>query len=283
VEKIGILYHPKVPATFDKAKELEAFISQMGVLVWICSAWEREKVHGQLNGTGLVLTIGGDGTILRAVQAVIPEMTPIIGINLGKLGFMTELDASDAIEKLPALLDDEGWTDERSMLQAGISGPDNEPRIFHALNDVVVARGSIARAINIDVNVNGQRLTTYRSDGVIIATATGSTGYALASGGPIIHPQSPDMLLVAVAPHLSPLSPVVLPGTAMIELNIDTYLSATLSIDGHINLPLTDDDVITVRRSQYRARFRRLRPGDSFYGSLEDKLKGKQGGTGRKS
>jgi len=283
VEKIGILYHPKVEATLNKAKELEEFIDSLGVAVWLCSAWERERAFDLLNGTDLVLTVGGDGTILRAVQAVMPAMTPITGINLGKLGFMTELDADKALEMIPALLDDEGWIDERNMLQAEISGSDDKPQVFHALNDVVVARGTIARAINIRISVNKQQLTNYRADGVVVATATGSTGYAMAAGGPVMYPQSPDMLVVPVAPHLNSLSPLVLPGAAVVELSVDTYFSATLSIDGHINLPLSSSDVITVRRSQYKARFWRIHPEDSFYGCLEDKLKGKQGGSGRKS
>ena len=281
--KIGILYHPKVEATLNKAKELEEFITSKSVEVWVCSAWEHRQACDLMDDTELVLTVGGDGTILRAVQAVMPSMTPITGINLGKLGFMTELDDGEVLEKLPALLEGQGWIDERYMLQAEISGNFGKTQVFHALNDVVVARGAIARAVNIGVVVNGQQLTDYRADGVIVATATGSTGYAMAAGGPVIYPGSPDMLLAPVAPHLSSLSPVVLPGTAVVELSIDTYLVATLSIDGHINLPLSGSDVIKVSRSPYRARFRRLRPGESFYGSLEAKLKGRQGGSGRKS
>ena len=281
--KTGILYHPKVEATLNKAKELEEFIASKNIEVWLCSAWERRQAGDLMNGTELVLTVGGDGTILRAVQAVMPSMTPITGINLGKLGFMTELDAGETLEMLPALLEGQGWIDERYMLQAEISGSDGKTQVFHALNDVVVARGAIARAVNVGVVVDGQKLTNYRADGVILATATGSTGYAMAAGGPVIYPGSPDVLLAPVAPHLNSLSPLVLPGTAVVELGIDTYLAATLSIDGHINLPLSGSDVIKVSRSPHRARFRRLRAKESFYSSLEMKLKRRQGGPGRES
>ena len=283
VNKIGILYHPKVEATLRKAKELEEFITSKSVEVWLCSAWERQQASDLMDGTELVLTVGGDGTILRAVQVVMPSMIPITGINLGKLGFMTDLDATEVLEKLPAMIEGQGWIDERYMLQAEMAGNGDKNQVFHALNDVVVARGAIARAVNVDVSVDGQRLTAYRADGVILATATGSTGYAMAAGGPVIYPGSPDMLLVPVAPHLNSLSPLVLPGTVVVKLNIDTYHPATLSIDGHINLPLSGSDVIRVSRSPYRARFRRLRTAESFYGSLEAKLKGRQGGSGRKS
>ena len=283
MKKIGIFYHPKVEATLVKAKELQEFVSSRGVSVWICSAWAKEEASGLLNGTDLVLTIGGDGTIFRAIQAVIPQMTPVTGINLGKLGFMTELDAEEALEKLPSLLDAEGWIDERAMLQVEITGSRRESRIYHALNDVVVARGDIAHVIRVDVDIDGNYMTTFKADGVVLSTATGSTGYAMAAGGPVLYPGSEDMLLVPVAPHLTCISPLVLPGKSVVGFRVNTYHMATLSVDGHINLPLSGDDLVTVRQSQYRARFWRIRARDYFYSCLEDKLKGKQGGTGRKS
>jgi NAD+ kinase len=211
------------------------------------------------------------------VQVVIQASVPITGINQGKLGFMTELDAAEAINKLPSLLSGEGWIDERSMLQAELLSGSNAPRTFHALNDVVMARGEVARLIRIDVAINGQPLTTYKTDGVIAATATGSTGYALAARGPILYPQSQDFLLVPVAPHLSPSYPLIVPATAEVVLRLNTYHAATLSVDGHINIPLSNGDTVTIRRSPYVARFWRIRPEGSFYSSLEDKLKGKQG------
>ncbi len=283
VKKIGILYHPKVEATRKKAGELEAFLKERGFSVWVCSAWDRDKARGSLDGTDLVVTVGGDGTILRAVQVVIPGKTPVAGINLGKLGFMTELDAEEARERLPALINAEGWIDERTMLQVEVAALEGETRIFHALNDAVVARGEIARLIRVDASVDGQRLTTYRTDGVIAATATGSTGYALAARGPVLYPQSRDFLLVPVAPHLSSAYPLVLPETAELRLQLNTYHAATLSVDGHINLSLSNGDAVIIRRSPHVARFLRIRPRESFYGSLEDKLKGKQGESGRKS
>ncbi len=277
MRKVGILYHPMIAATRIKTRELEKFLGSRGITVWACSSWEKEKAGAQLNGTDLILTIGGDGTILRAVQVTVPGKTPITGINLGKLGFMTELGADEALEKLPALLDKEGWIDERAMLQAELAAPGREPRIFQALNDVVVARGEIARAVHIEAGIDGQHLTSFKADGVILATATGSTGYALAAGGPILHPQSRDFLMVPVAPHLSPAYAMVLPGTAEVRLSLTAVHPATLSVDGHINLPLASGDIITVKHSPHQARFLRICPGTSFYSSLEEKLKGKTG------
>ncbi|OGO20935.1 MAG: hypothetical protein A2Z15_00715 [Chloroflexi bacterium RBG_16_50_11] len=283
IKKVGILYHPRVATTLAKARELESSLKTRGISAWLCSAWEKENTQALLDGTDLLLTIGGDGTILRAVQSVIPGNTPITGINQGKLGFLTELDAAEALKKLPALLAGKGWIDERSMLQAELTSKGHEPRLFHALNDVVMARGEIARLIRVDVTIDGQPLTTYKADAVIAATATGSTGYALAAQGPILYPQSRDLLLVPVAPHLSLSYPLILPATAVVTLRLNTYHNATLSIDGHVNLPLSDGDTVTVKRSHHVARFFRIRSENSFYRSLEDKLKGKQGESGRKS
>jgi NAD+ kinase len=275
VKKIGVLYHPMIKASITKSKELEGFLGERRLLVWRCSAWDREKAEAQLDGTDLLITVGGDGTILRAAQLAIPGGLPITGINTGKLGFMTELAAGEAIERLPSLLGKEARTEERAMLQVEVAAPGRKSRVFHALNDIVIARGEIARVVRIETSVDGEPLTTYRADGVILATATGSTGYALAAGGPILHPQSPDFLLVPVAPHISPSYALVLPESAEVSLRVTAVNPATLSIDGHINLPVSGDDAITVKRSPHRTRFRRIHPANHFYGSLEEKLKGK--------
>ncbi|GAI07775.1 unnamed protein product, partial [marine sediment metagenome] len=198
MKKVGILYHPMIEAAYTLAKKLQDFLSSSSISVWLCSAWEGEKARAQVAETDLILSIGGDGTILRVAQAVVPGLTPITGINLGKLGFMTELSADEAVDKLPALLAGDGWIDERAVLEAELSPTNQEhksARIFYALNDVVVARGAIARIVYVEASINGEPLTTYKADGVIVATATGSTGYSLAAGGPILHPQAKEFLL----------------------------------------------------------------------------------------
>ena len=277
VKKVGILYHPMIEAARTLAEELKDFLTARGISVWLCSAWEGEQARAKLNNTDLILTIGGDGTILRAAQVVVPGQISITGINLGKLGFMTELSAEEAKDKLPALLEGEGWLDERAMLEAELGATEAGPsRTFYALNDVVVARGGMARVVYIEASIDGEPLTTYKGDGVIVATATGSTGYSLAAGGPLLHPQAKEFLLTPILPHLSPAYPLVLPATAVVRLRLTTTHQATLSVDGHINLPLSSGAVITVKHSSNTGRFLRIHPEVAFYGSLEQKLKGKQ-------
>jgi NAD+ kinase len=275
LKKIGILYHPKVKATRVKAKELEKVIKKEGISAWTCSSWDRKRAEVLLDGTDLLITIGGDGTVLRAAQIALSHNIPISGINLGKLGFMTELGVDEALEKLPVLLGEKGWIDERSMLQVEIK-TDKTPRVYHALNDIVAARGETARLIRIKVSIDGQRLAIYKTDGLILATATGSTGYNLAAGGPVMYPQSRDFSMVPISPHLSMDKPLVLPEKAQVELCLDTYPAATLSVDGHINLPLSGGDTLLVKHSPHTTRFRRVRPRDSFYNILEEKLRGKK-------
>ncbi len=277
MNRIGIFYHPLVEATFAKAKQLQDFLVANGVSVWLCSAWEVKKVKAQLDGTDLILSVGGDGTILRSAQAVFSQKVPITGINLGNLGFMTELSADEALEQLPYLLAGKGWIDERAMLEAELLTTDKEPRrTFHALNDVVVARGAVARLIRVEASIDGQHLATYKADGVVVATATGSTGYSLAAGGPILYPQSKDFLLIPIMPHLSSAYALVLPSKTVVQLRVNATHEATLSVDGHINLSLPDGAVITVKRSPNTTRFLRIHPENSFYRSLEEKLKGKR-------
>ena len=145
MKKVGILYHPMIDTARTLAEELKSFISARGVSVWLGSAWEAEEAKSKLDGTDLVITVGGDGTILRAAQVIAPAPIPITGVNLGRLGFMTELSAKEVKDKLPALLDGKGWLDQRAMLEAELGA--GSPRTFHALNDVVVARGEVARVV----------------------------------------------------------------------------------------------------------------------------------------
>lgn len=275
MKRAGIVYHPLNEGAFSLAQKLAEFLETKGVSSWLCSAWEGKQLPEQVAGTDLVLTIGGDGTILRAAQAVVPHQIPITGINLGKLGFMTELAVNEAIEKLPALLAGEGWIDERSMLEAELAaGKGQEGRRFLALNDVVIARGEIARIIYVEASIDDQPLTTYKADGIIAATATGSTGYSLAAGGPILNPGSSQFLLVPIMPHLSLNSTLVLPPETIVSLQIGAIHKAILSIDGHISLSLAGGATITIKHSPVKTRFLRISPKDSFYSTLEQKLKG---------
>jgi NAD+ kinase len=272
VKRVGILYHPKIEKAEAFSRELESFLEAQGVSFWTCSAWEEEKAKPQIAGSELILSIGGDGTILRAARAIIPYTVPIVGVNLGNLGFMTELKADEAFDKLPRLLSGEGWIEERAMLEAELL---SQGKVFQASNDVFVGRGSSARLVQIETKVDGEALATYRADGIIVATATGSTGYSLAAGGPVLYPQAKEILLKPVCPHMALDRAVVLPPETVVQLRVTTTHEAVLSIDGQVELPLRSGNEIRVKLSPHVARFVRIRPKSYFYSYLESRLKGR--------
>jgi NAD+ kinase len=279
IKKIGILYHPMAEATYVKAQEVSKFLISRDVKNWICSAWETEKAIASLDGTDLLLTTGGDGTILRAARVALENQIPITGINMGTLGFLTELKADEALEQLPDLISGKGWMDERAMLEAQLIPDENKssrPVVFYALNDVVLARGAIAKLIQIQASIDDKPMTVYRADGVILSTATGSTGYSLAAGGPILYPQSTDILLVPIVSHLSLDYRLVLPSTSIVKLQLVTTNQATLSIDGHMNIPLSNGAVVTIKSSAKKTRFLRLHQQNYYFNVLEEKLRGKK-------
>jgi NAD+ kinase len=275
MKNAGILYNPMLAPACQFAVDLELFLKTLGLKVWRCSAWEGDTVRCQVSGSDLIVTVGGDGTILRAAQAVVPLRTPIVGINMGKLGFMTELGPTEAREKLPALVHGGGWIDERAMLEVTVAAEGVKAQEYYALNDVVLARGAIARIVHIAASVDGEPLTTYRADGVVVSTATGSTGYSLAAGGPILPPGSREFLLVPILPHLGLTYPMVFPDTSGVRLCLTTTHQAIINIDGHINQEVPSGTVVNIRHSACRTRFLRVHARSSFYSALEQKLKGK--------
>jgi NAD+ kinase len=277
INKVGILYHPLAQATQSKARQIGKFIKSRGVDSWTCSAWEIERARRLLNGTDLIITTGGDGTLLRAAQVTLETGTPITGVNMGNLGFLTELKASEVESQIPRLLEGKGWLDERAMLEAELvkSGKEGQSGgIFQALNDVVIARGPVVKLIEIKTRINRKALTSYRGDGVILATATGCTGYSLAAGGPILYPQSADLILTPIVSHLGLGYSLVLAPDSVVELELHSFSTATLSVDGQVNIPISDGAVARVRTSACKTRFLRLHPRHQFFAVLEDKLRG---------
>ena len=277
INKIGVVYHPLNERAMAQARKLSERIAGMGLKHWISSAWEPKDMRAKIKGTDLVITCGGDGTILRVAQVAAEDSIPILGINLGRLGFMTELSAAEVDKKLPEIVAGEGWHEDRAMLDVDLHQISHRrtTRHFFALNDVVMARGEIARIIHITAEINSHTLTTYRADGVVISTATGSTGYSLAAYGPVLHPEASEFLLTPIMPHLTMHYPLVLPQRTMVKLILHTAHLATLSIDGHTAVPLGDGDNIVVRSSGLKTRFLKLKTRDYFYRTLEQKLKEK--------
>ncbi|AII60561.1 NAD(+)/NADH kinase [Dehalococcoides mccartyi] len=274
-KKIGIIYHPLNPAACDLAIKLTAKLDSLGIENWSDSAWQADKLTSKMQNTQLIFTTGGDGTILRTAHAILPLEIPILSVNLGKVGFMTELSPEDAISGLEKVLAGDGWIDERSLLEAEYLPHDSaQSRQFFVMNDAVVARGQVARVICVSVDINSQPFTTYKADGAIVSTATGSTGYSYAAGGPVLQPNSADIILTPILPHLGRGYSLVLPSDSIVDLKVNTWHEATLSIDGFINMQVSSGDTLRLRRSSKKVKFMRLRPNNYFYKELDTKLKG---------
>jgi len=276
MKSVGIIYNARIPEALDLGT---AILHQLPLPEdsWISPAENLESLRMQAENTGLVITVGGDGTILRAVRVTAPNSIPVVGINMGRLGFMTELQVDGALEHLPAYLNGGYRVEERYMLQATLVKADGgggfeEDGPFHALNDVVVARGAVSRVVTITGYIDGAQLTTFRSDAVIVSTATGSTGYNLAVGGPILDPASDALVLKPVAAHMGLTPGLVLAPDVEVGLTLEGYQDAILSIDGYVDIPLTPGDRVLLKQSPYRARFLRANPLNHFYATLTRRL-----------
>ena len=272
VKRVGILYHPKVQKTEAFAHIIKNYLGKKGIDCWLHSSWDESGAKSCIEGSDLVLSIGGDGTILRVARIIFPREIPIVGVNFGNLGFMTELEADEALDKLALILDGQGRIEKRAMLQSQIV---STGKTYYALNDIVAGRGKFVRLINVEVSINDELLATYRADAVIVSTATGSTGYSLAANGPILFPESKEIILKAVCPHLSLDKAIILKPDTRIALKTMTNHDAVISMDGQVEEQLQSGEVVNISLSPIVTRLIRLRPGGMFYKTLTSKLKGK--------
>lgn len=281
MKKIGICFHPQSEAARTLAEELRSLLYDRGIKeVWLCAAWDEASAE-QVPGTDLLLCVGGDGTVLWGARSVAGEATLLLGVNMGRLGFLAELTPAEVKERLVDVLRGAGRVEERAMLQTavvpaggghGALGQRSSQDSYYALNDVVVSRGASGRPVNISVAVDGTKVAVYRCDAVIVATATGSTAYSLSAGGPILHPESRDIIVTPVAAHFSQHVPLVLPPTVEVALTVRSDHRAVLSVDGQGDFDFGDGATVIVWQSPYSARFLRLSPPSDFYANLSRRL-----------
>jgi NAD+ kinase len=270
VNKVGIFIHSRWPAAQVLADEVTDYLRSQGVeTVWTTSDWDDAIEATNMPGTDLLICLGGDGTVLRAARTVVPNAIPILGVNMGRLGFLAELRPDELLERLPDVLSGRYRLEERAMLQAQIP---SWGVTYHALNDVVLGRNTVSRPVYVDVWVDGSRLAIHRCDAVIVATATGSTAYSLSAGGPILHPESQDIVITPVSPHLAAARPLVLPPSSVVDLTVSADKDAVVSIDGQIDRELNNGDVVSVCRSSHIALFVRFSKPEEYYANLAERL-----------
>ncbi len=267
------MYNGQRPEYLDFARRLAVSL-EAPVSAWFCAAEDLESLGSQLDDTGLIVTIGGDGTILRTVRHAAQRAIPILGINKGRVGFMTEMTEGEAAKRIPEYLGGDHWVEERSMLQATICRHESDAptETHHALNDHVLGRASVARLVDVELKVNGVLLTTFRTDAVIASTSTGSTAYAMSAGGPIVHPQARVFVVQPVAPHIGMRTGLVLSDDDVIELSLTGSHSGILSVDGFTDAEIGPYDTVVVCRSTYTARFLRQGSAAKLYARLTERL-----------
>jgi NAD+ kinase len=266
LNKVGVAYHPKSEVARRVAEDVAGRLRAKVADVWLASAWDDAARDGNVDRTDLLICCGGDGTVLRAARAVIPHPVVLLGVNLGRIGFLTEIMPAELFERLDAIAEGGGRIETRAMVETEAVRAGQEVRDhFHALNDVVVGRPAIGRTVQFSVRTDGTTVGNYRADGVIVATATGSTAYSLSVGGPILHPESREVLVTPIAPHLAPANSIVLPAGSRVEVEIAAGQRAMLSVDGEPDMQLTEGDIVRVQTSPYTARFLRLGPEHDFY------------------
>ncbi len=260
--------YPKMPEAFKEAAEMSAFFKQKGIDAPHGSIYDEDLRRRVRAGEfDLFIIAGGDGSVLRAGHLCAPSRVPILGVNLGNIGFLIQVDRSEWREYFEKLLAGEAWIENRMMIHAEQIRAGEIVGSWDALNEVVVGRGQTLHPVRLTAFVDGRQLTSYVADGLIASTATGSTAYALAAGGPILPPELRNILLVPIAPHLSVDRAVVLAAGSMVSIRVNSE-NAVLSIDGQPSITLMEDDRVDVRAADVTAQFVRFGDPGYFYRNL---------------
>lgn len=263
-----VAVHPKMPEALAEAKAIADFLKEKGLRASTGSLYDETLRRRVKNGEfDLLIAVGGDGTMLRAGHLCAPSGVPILGINLGRLGFLIQVEHKDCHKMLNQLLNGKAWIEKRMMLHVEHLRAGESKGISYALNEAAVSRGQYLRPVRISVHVDGHLLTKYVADGLLASTPTGSTAYALAAGGPILPPELRNILIVPIAAHLSVDRAVVLSEGSTVSILIHDE-NAVLSVDGQEPVGLSSDDHVEVRAAEYTAQFVRFGDRGYFYRNL---------------
>lgn len=267
-KKPVVVSYPKMPEAFAEAGLIVEFLKGKGFEAPHGSLYDEElRRRVKNNEFDILIAVGGDGTMLRAGHLCAPCGVPILGVNLGRLGFLIQFERGEWQEMLVRLFKGEAWIEHRMMLSTQHMRAGEVLGHWQALNEAVVSRGQYLRPVRLTASVDGRVLTTYVCDGLIASTPTGSTAYALAAGGPILPPDLRNILLVPIAPHLSVDRAVVLSEGSSVSIIVKSD-NTVVSVDGQPPLPLAEDDHVDVKAGEYPAQFVRFGDPGYFYRNL---------------
>ncbi len=271
IKQVAIVVRPGSIEILEEGETIQAWFKNRGVTSLLTTSDDRQLLEGISAGDfDLLIALGGDGTMLRAGHLAAPQGLPVLGINLGKFGFLMQLSREDWQETLPRLLAGEYKIENRMMLKAELWRGETLLSSYQVINEVVVARGQVVRPIRIHATVDGYPLAGYVADGLIASTPTGSTAYALAVGGPIMPPELRNILILPVAPHMSMDRAVILPEGASVEITVNSDHEAVMSVDGHEPVLISPLDRVLVTASDFTVKFVVFQDPGYFYRNLSN-------------
>ncbi|OGO53660.1 MAG: hypothetical protein A2V85_11035 [Chloroflexi bacterium RBG_16_72_14] len=273
VRRIGFAYNPTIEEASELRERAAGWCRVRGVDQWAAPAGDLDALVRQLPGTDVIVVLGGDGTFLRAVQAVAIVDVPILGINLGKIGFLSKAEAHELEPMLEKLLAGEYVLRERMAL-AGDIMPAGRPATtaFIALNDIVIARGALARVVRLAVTIDESHLATFVADGLVVSSPTGSTGYSFSAGGPILDPGGRNLVVTPIAGYLSAIRSIVVSPLQVVRCRVLDAHEALVSIDGRDDRPIQVGDVVEVRALEQPIRFVEPKGALPFWDLLRTKV-----------
>jgi NAD+ kinase len=274
VRRLGFAFNPTNDAAVHLRQRALAWCKTREVDGWAEAAGELAKLRRQMPETSALVVLGGDGTFLRAARAAAEADVPILGVNLGKVGFLSKVEADGFEPVLEEIVGGAYSIDERMTLRGSIlpaGGPKGSREVF-AMNDIVVARGSLARVVRLDVAIGPSHVATFIADGLIVASPTGSTGYSFSAGGPILDPVSRNLVVTPIAGYLSAIRSIVASPLQTVRIRVVDANEAILSVDGYDDIPLNIGDVVEVSAREAPIRFVEPKSAMPFWDLLRHKV-----------
>lgn len=270
--RFGFAFNPTNPQARAALDRAEAWCAAHGVETWSSEASDRDRIAAACPGSDLVCVLGGDGTFLHAARGIGDSAAPTLGVNLGRVGFLAKVETDDLERALAKVASAEFELEDRFRIAASLQRANGEREEHACLNEVVVARATRVRMIQLEVEVSGSHLATWVADGVVVATPTGSTAYSFSAGGSILDPRLRNMIITPVAAYLSPLRSVVAGESHLVRLTLrQATPGATISIDGQWDMPMAVGETVEVRALPVPLRMVELSGSTPFYDLLRTK------------
>lgn len=282
MKSMGLAPNPHKKEAIQLASELIDWLTERNIRVLITddiasviSRRQFSATEEEVASADMLMVLGGDGTMLRWNRIAAPKGTPMLGVNFGQYGFITEIHPEDIKTALMRAIDGNYFISERVLVKATVTRADNGTGTYYGLNDVVVSKGPLARMVGLDIYVNGKFIVTYAADGIIISSPTGSTAYSLSAGGPVVHPDVCVLIITPICPHTLNARSLVVPDNEKITI-IGKYREGDadmmLTVDGQLGGHLTCNDKVVVSRAEFPAKLVQFEQ-QSFYDKLQKRLR----------